>query len=220
MSTNCDPRHNRKGTRAATPTAERCMRATRREDFGSTRQVARCDDTSNSQTFPRHAAIGFCRLAYGCSMPDTPFNFELTKAIEDHKAGLALFTQQQKLSVELASVIIRSMILVNGGAIVTILALVANLWTRNSDAARALAADMEAAVAWLATSLFLVLVSAFLTYLSVTAATHVISHQLLGRRETVWAKRHDGIRRAAYVMGILAFTAFGVGVSQAMLGFQ
>jgi len=153
-------------------------------------------------------------------MPDAPFNFELTKAIEDHKAGLTLLTQQQKLSVDLATVVIRSMILVNGGAIVAILTFMGNLSNRDSDATHRLVGGMREALAWFGTALFLVLLAAFLAYLSLTAGTQVISHQLLGRRETIWAKKHGWIKRAAFAVGVLSFAAFTLALYRAVLAFQ
>jgi len=153
-------------------------------------------------------------------MPDAPFNFELTKAIEDHKAGLALLTQQQKLSIDLAMVVVRSMVLVNGGATIAILALLGDTWSRDNDAARRLSAAMQDALFWFGAGLFSILATAFLVHLSLTAATHVISHQLLGRRETAWAKRHEWIRRAALAVGGLSFIAFAIGVIEATSGFR
>ena len=153
-------------------------------------------------------------------MPDAPLNFELTKAIEDHKAGLTLLTQQQKLSVGLATVVIRSMILVNGGAIVAILTFIGNLSNRDGDTAHRLVVGMREALGWFGGALFLTLLAAFLAYLSLTAATQVISHQLLGRRETVWAKRHGWIKRAAFAVGALSFAAFALGLFRAVSAFQ
>jgi hypothetical protein len=153
-------------------------------------------------------------------MPDL-LNIVTTKEIEDHKAGLALFAQQQKLSIDLAIVVIRSMILVIGGAIIAILAFVGNLWTKNEDAARHVAAAMQGAIECFGAALFLILVAGFFTYLSVTAATHVVAHSLLGRRQTGWWERsHNWIRLTTLVLGILSFAAFGFGVLRAITGYQ
>jgi hypothetical protein len=80
--------------------------------------------------------------------------------------GLKTEMEVFKAVTEFAGITIRSLILVNGGAIIGILTFLGHLWNRDSPAAKATAQGISPALSWLIAGLTLALLTAGASYIS------------------------------------------------------
>jgi hypothetical protein len=127
------------------------------------------------------------------------------KAVETHKAFLERVTQQQKVAADFATLAIRSLILVSGGALIAILTFLGNLWTKDDAIAQGIAHSMTTAVKWFAFALFMSLLTAILAYFSSLAQVYRLT-----RQSTFLARRAFRIRGVAVVAALVSLVVIGI----------
>jgi hypothetical protein len=149
---------------------------------------------------------------------------KVQREIELHKAGLAVRVQQQRVGADFAALAIRSLILVSGGAMISILTFIGNLWTHSEKVAGFVADQLAIALGAFAAALCLALITAALAYLSALAQAQRLGGPRVGRLaswDQGWLARHAyAVRLWAICCASTALLTFVIGAVMAVYGLQ
>lgn len=93
---------------------------------------------------------------------------ELQQQLETYKGDLSLYVVQGQVrtraAIDFALAAIRGVLLINGGAVIAVLAFLSNLWAQNDASAKALAIGLETPIALFVAGAGLGTLTAMLTY--------------------------------------------------------
>lgn len=140
-------------------------------------------------------------------MASHPENLE----VEQAKAWHAHRLESSKAVIQFALVAIRSLILVNGAAVVAVLTFLGNLWTKDSATARAAAQGIGTAITSFVVGVGLGVFTAMLAYIS-QAAISELAQTKPGTDPYIGT----GFRMAAIVTALGSLVAFAWGAYKAV----
>ncbi len=143
---------------------------------------------------------------------------ELQQQLETYKGDLNRYVAETQVSsratIDFALAAIRGLVLINGGAVVAILAFLSNLWTQDNASAKVLAAGLQTPMALFVAGAGLGTLTAMLSYCAQRAIHELDAPE--GRKTHWFAHLLTGL---AILSGFGGLAAFAVGSLQAVDAF-